>query len=105
MPSSSTIFRWLLDEEKKEFWEQYAKVRAIQAETKFEELLDVADDASNDWYEREWYLSKVLAKKFGDKREVDVTLSDGYRLADDFIRLPGCDRIRELRALPCDCAA
>jgi hypothetical protein len=100
MPSSSTIFRWLLDDDKKEFWEQYARARAIQAETMFEELLEIADDGSNDWMEkankdgstytaldhehvqrsrlrvdtRKWYLSKVLPKKFGDK--VDVT-SDG----------------------------
>jgi hypothetical protein len=32
MPSSSTIFRWLLDEDKKDFWEQYEKARNIQAE-------------------------------------------------------------------------
>jgi hypothetical protein len=43
MPSSSTIFRWLLDEDKKEFWEQYAKARAIQAELLFEKLLEIAD--------------------------------------------------------------
>ncbi len=92
MPSSSTIFRWLLDEDKKEFWEQYEKSRNIQAEIMFEELLDIADDGSNDWVvrngkeeeewwqqngealqrsrlrvdTRKWYLSKVLPKKFGD---------------------------------------
>jgi hypothetical protein len=97
MPSSSTIFRWLLDETKKTFWEQYEKARNIQAEHMFEQLLDIADDGTNDWMEREtanggtytvlnneaigrsrlrvdtrkWYLSKVLPKKFGEK--VDVT--------------------------------
>lgn len=96
MPSSSTIFRWLLDEEKKPFWEQYEKARNIQAELMFEELLDIADDGSNDWVLREgknedewwqqngealarsrlrvdtrkWYLSKVLPKKFGDKMDL-----------------------------------
>jgi hypothetical protein len=93
MPSASSIFRWLLDEDKKEFWEQYEKARNIQAELMFEELLEIADDGFNDWMEREnsdgttyevlnhevvqrsrlrvdtrkWYLSKVLPKKFGDK--------------------------------------
>lgn len=96
MPASSTIFRWLLDEEYKSFWEQYEKARNIQAELMFEEILDIADDGSNDWMEREykdggtfitqnpevvgrsrlrvdtrkWYLSKVLPKKFGDKQIV-----------------------------------
>lgn len=97
MPSSSTIFRWLLDETKKPFWEQYEKARNIQAELMFEELLEIADDGSNDWIEREnkdgstynviyhehvqrsrlrvdtrkWYLSKVLPKKFGDKLDLN----------------------------------
>jgi len=30
MPSAPTIFRWLLDEDKNEFWEQYEKPRNIQ---------------------------------------------------------------------------
>src|SRR5450432_2645923 len=53
MPSSSTIFRWLLDETKKKFWEQYDKARNIQAELMFEELLEIADDGTNDWMEKE----------------------------------------------------
>ena len=96
MPSSSTIFRWLLNEERKVFWEQYEKARNIQAELMFEELLDIADDGFNDFMEREskegvsfttlnpeaigrsrlrvdtrkWYLSKVLPKKFGEKLDL-----------------------------------
>lgn len=94
MPSASSIIRWLLDETKKEFWTQYEKARNVQAELMFEELLDIADDGTNDWVERErqdgstytvvdtevigrsrlrvdtrkWYLSKVLPKKFGEKQ-------------------------------------
>lgn len=77
MPSSSTIFRWLLEEDKKEFWEQYEKARNIQAETMFEELVEIADDKEKDVMRdrlridtRKWYLSKVLPKKFGDKLDV-----------------------------------
>lgn len=92
MPAASTICRWLLDETKKEFWEQYEKARNIQAELMFEELLEIADDGTNDWMEREmkdggsytvlnseaigrsrlrvdtrkWYLSKIVPKKYGD---------------------------------------
>lgn len=106
MPSSSTIFRWLLDEKHKGFWEQYEKARNIQAELMFEELLDIADNGENDWVvrmekdnekwwtqngeaisrsrlrvdTRKWYLSKVLPKKFGDKMEVDHNVKpvDGF---------------------------
>lgn len=95
MPVSSTIYLWLLDEDKKEFSEYYARARNIQAELMFEELLDIADDGSNDYMTikkgdkeynvedrevtnrsklrvdaRKWYLSKVLPKKFGDKMDV-----------------------------------
>ena len=101
MPSSSTIFRWLLDEEKKEFWEQYEKARNIQAELIFEELIEIADNPEEGvevWTEdgrikikkgdmlghrrlkvdtRKWYLSKVLPKKFGDKIQNEHTGADG----------------------------
>ena len=93
MPSASTICRWLLDDDKKDFWEQYAHARNVQAELMFEELLEIADKsddivrggaekksgafAQNQRLRvdtRKWYLSKVLPKKFGDK--LDLT-SDG----------------------------
>ncbi len=85
MPSSSSIFRWLLDENYKWFWEQYEKARNIQAELMFEELIEIADNEEKDVMRdrlrldtRKWYLSKVLPKKFGDK--MDVT-SDGKALS------------------------
>ena len=52
MPSASTICRWLLDEDKNEFWEQYEKARAVQAELMFEELLEIADYGTNDWMKK-----------------------------------------------------
>lgn len=97
MPSSSTIFRWLLDEKRKVFWEQYEKSRNIQAELMFEELVEIADTTESgiETVEkdgkievrkgdmlghrrlkvdvRKWYLSKVLPKKFGDKASIDLT--------------------------------
>lgn len=94
MPDASTVHRWvLLDTEG--FHKQYARAREIQAEIMFDEILDIADDGSNDFmtivkgdnvYEienkevtnrsrlrvdsRKWYLSKVLPKKFGDKLDL-----------------------------------
>jgi hypothetical protein len=53
MPASSTVYKWLLDQEHKAFSEQYATARAVQAEAVFEELLEIADDGSNDWMEKE----------------------------------------------------
>lgn len=102
MPCAATVFTWLLDPEKKDFLEQYEAARNIQAEMMFEELVEIADDGSNDYMERErqngesyevpdtehiqrsrlrvdtrkWYLSKVLPKKFGDKTAI-VGPNDG----------------------------
>ena len=96
MPAASTVFLWLLDDDKSKFSEHYARARASQAELMFEEILVIADQAdqiiksgaekkSGAYAQnqrlrvdtRKWYLSKVLPKKFGDK--LDLT-SDGKAL-------------------------
>jgi len=103
MPAQSTVYLWLLDEDKKLFSENYARARASQAEVMFDELLDIADDSSQDtiigrrgpeenkeWTNRsrlkvdtrKWYLSKVLPKKFGEK--LDLT-SDGKEIKGNTI--------------------
>lgn len=52
MPSQSTVFRWLADERFASFRERYARAREAQADAIFDEILDIADDGSNDWMER-----------------------------------------------------
>lgn len=99
MPSSATIFNWLLDEDKKEFLEQYETARNIQAETMFEELLEIADNSKQENVMRDrlrvdtrkWYLSKVLPKKFGEK--LDLT-SLGEKLPSP-IYVPRDDKPQE----------
>ncbi len=99
-PASSTIFLWLLDEDKTYFSEQYNKAKSIQADAMVEEIIEIADDGTNDWQDRmlqngeiievsdhehisrsrlrvdtrKWYASKVLPKKYGDK--LDITSKD-----------------------------
>lgn len=100
MPAMSTMFLWL--REHKEFSEQYAKAKEEGVDALVEELLDIADDGSNDWMEindednpgykfngehyqrsrlridtRKWIASKLKAKKYGDKLDV---VSDGEKL-------------------------
>jgi hypothetical protein len=93
MPSQSMVFRWLADERYATFRERYAHAREAQADALFDEMLDIADDGSNDWmtkerpdgssYEalnaehiqrsrlridaRKWMASKLQPKKYGDK--------------------------------------
>lgn len=101
MPSQSMVFRWLADERYAAFRERYARAREAQADALFDEMLDIADDGSNDWIERKredgstdtvldhehvqrsklriearkWMAGKLRPKVYGDK--LDLTSSDG----------------------------
>lgn len=98
MPAMSTVFKWLSENE--DFAKQYARAREVQADALFDEILDIADDASNDWMEkrnangenigwqengealrrsqlridaRKWMAGKLRPKKYGEK----LALTDG----------------------------
>lgn len=100
MPGQTTVFRWLAANET--FRKQYARAREAQADAIFDEMLDIADNSTNDWMERrgenaegyelngdhvqrtrlrldtrKWMASKLAPKKYGDK--LDVT-SGGEKL-------------------------
>lgn len=108
MPNASTVHAWVLDD-KEGFSKKYARARDIQAEVMFDDILEIADDGTNDYMtvtkgkesynvedrevtnrsklrvdSRKWYLSKVLPKKFGEK--MDVT-SDGKAIVGNTIVL------------------
>lgn len=95
MPAIATVFRWLDAHEK--FREHYARAREAQADTLADEITDIADDASGDYYERpvgsegetervvdsehinrsrlrvdtrKWIASKLKPRKYGDKLEL-----------------------------------
>ena len=97
MPCISTLFKWI--REKPEFAQQYARATEERTEAMSEDILDIADDGSNDLmtiqkgskeYEvenkevtnrsrlrvdtRKWLMSKMKPKKYGDKLDV---MSDG----------------------------
>lgn len=92
MPDVITVLRWLKTFE--EFRISYTRAKEEQADMLAEEILDIADDGSNDFmtitkgdqmYEmenkewtsrsklrveaRKWLASKLKAKKYGDKLE------------------------------------
>src|SRR5947209_4337635 len=91
MPSASTIFKWLANNES--FAKQYAHAREAQADVMADEIVDIADglktevgkeaDVQRDRLAvdaRKWVASKLKPKKYGDK--LDVT-SAGEKLGDD----------------------
>lgn len=108
MPAASTVFKWLNQNEA--FAEQYARAREAQADALFDEILDIADDGSNDWMvkngqdgenlgwrengealrrsvlrvdARKWMAGKLRPKKYGDKvmTEYSGSLTIGSLLA------------------------
>jgi len=105
-PDARTVHRWLAskDERYDAFRQQYAHAREAQAETIFDEILEIADDARNDWMERrgeedagwvangehiqrsrlridarKWMAAKLAPKKYGDKVELEHSGQVGIR--------------------------
>lgn len=104
MPDKTTVMRWLNKHE--EFRHQYARAKETGIEALAEDILDIADDGTNDWMERlgedkpagyvlngehvqrsrvridarKWILSKLAPKKYGDKIEQTLQNPDGSGL-------------------------
>ena len=91
MPSLTTLNDWLTSDE---YGEQYTRAREDRAEGIFEEILDIADDGTNDMIvdpetgaerlnsehvqrsrlrvdTRKWMLGKMQPKKYGDKLDLN----------------------------------
>lgn len=100
MPSCQTVYSWLRT--RPEFLDQYARAKEDAAEAFAEEMLDIADEASNDWMSvndpdnpgyrfngehvnrsrlrvdtRKWIAAKLKPKKFGEKVQTELTGADG----------------------------
>lgn len=93
MPVLSTVMRWLNEPDKQSFKDQYAEARIAQAGHLFDELKEIADDASGDVNRdrlrvdtRKWYLSKLAPKVYGDR--LDLT-SGGEKLTVQVINYAG----------------
>ena len=95
MPTEATARAWVL-EDREGFSSHYAIAREIAYSSMADEVLEIADDGSNDWMERQnadgstytalngeavarsrlrvdtrkWLLSKVLPKVYGDKLQL-----------------------------------
>lgn len=95
MPSRSTVFEWIVQYD--EFSDQYARAKEKSVESMAEEILEIADDGTNDYvadnYDkgrtpgyrvdgeniqrsklrvdtRKWLMGKLKPKKYGDKLDV-----------------------------------
>jgi hypothetical protein len=95
MPSPETVYARCFSEP--EFDKRYLRAREMQAEYHADEIIEIADDGSNDWMARndpnnpgwvangeninrsrlridarKWIAVKLLPRKFGDKAQVEV---------------------------------
>lgn len=102
MPAKSTVMLWLRDKEG--FSDQYAQACEARADYWADEILEIADDATNDWMmrksgddeievanhehvsrsklrvdARKWLMSKMAPKKYGDKVTTEHTGELGIR--------------------------
>lgn len=102
MPAIATVFKWLAAHS--EFVEQYTRAREAQADTLADELIDIADDSANDYYDRpvgtegetqrvvdaehinrsrlrvdtrKWVASKLKPKRYGEKISAELTGAGG----------------------------
>lgn len=115
MPSEPTVYSWLQKGSanyQENFFKWYNDARIIRAERLAEEIIDIADDGTNDTYEsynkktgaletivdndvirrselrvkaRQWWVSKILSHKYGDKSQLEVTGAGGRPLAPEKI--------------------
>ena len=118
MPSAETVRRWLLDNE--DFCAQYVRAREVQADRFAEEILEIADDASDDWTvgeggkkavdhehvqrsrlrvdTRKWLMARMAPKKYGDKLQHTGEGGGPIRTEVDLTGIP-TDVLRDLRKL------
>lgn len=116
MPDKSTVMRWLATH--KAFRDQYAGAREAQADYYAEEIIEICDDGSNDWMERQrsdgtteevenkevlnrsrlrvdtrkWLMARMAPKKYGDRVTQEmVGKDDGPILIERVIVRPRID--------------
>lgn len=120
MPDKSTVMRWLASHS--EFRDQYASAREAQADYYAEEIIEISDDGSNDWMERQrsdgsteevenkeilnrsrlrvdtrkWLMARMAPKKYGDKLDIDqkTTHEVGNSVADLMRAIDGRTRTK-----------
>ncbi len=111
MPAISTVMGWLFDGKHGEFSEQYARAREAQAEVRADEIVDIADDDTNDFTAdkdgklvadhehiqrsrlrvdaRKWIAAKLLPKRYGDKLQHTGDGGGPIRVRPDLSKLTG----------------
>ena len=116
LPAARTLFYWLRTNEV--FLQQYTRAKEESADALTDEMLDIADNCTNDWMEkqgqgakgyesngehiqrsrlrietRKWLSSKLKPKKYGDRTQLDIVEK---RKLEDFSDEELAQRIKDL---------
>lgn len=102
-PAVSSVMLWL--NLYPEFSEQYARARELQAEYHIDAIIEIADDATNDYMltrhgpqlnsehinrsrlridTRKWVASKLAPKKYGDKLDMNHSGAVGVKIGQEY---------------------
>tara|TARA_R110000824_G_scaffold75134_3_gene190775 strand:- start:4866 stop:5345 length:480 start_codon:yes stop_codon:yes gene_type:complete len=78
LPASRTVWRWMRTHP--DFRQKYERAKDEACEAMAEEMFDMAEDEDRDVQRsrlmvdtRKWYISKIKAKKYGDKIDTTIT--------------------------------
>jgi hypothetical protein len=103
MPAKATVMRWLAQQQRGEFRDQYARARELLGDSLAEEVIAIADDGAGDvikggdggetvdWENvqrsrlrvdaRKWFASKVAPKKYGERVAQELSGPGGAPIA------------------------
>jgi len=120
MPSTTTVYNWLNDEKHKHFLETYTRAREAQAHFLADEIIQIADDTTEDEkivsigedgievkvtdHEviarsrlkvdvRKWLASKLFPKKYGDRIHTELSGETIIRVIPPGKQLPDQKKI------------
>ncbi len=97
MPSTTTVYRWITEDEHQGFRDSYKVARENQAWHLFEEILEIADATPSKAHgeagtgeasarvaaekerinARKFFISKIMPRMFGDKIQQEISGKDG----------------------------
>lgn len=123
MPNRETIWRWAALDRK--FSEDYERAMQIRADGMFDDILEIADDGTNDWMEvhgegsagwkangealqrsrlrvdtRKWVLARMFPNKYGDSQTININAAIETRSDDELLKELGEINARLGRAFP-----
>ena len=103
-PAERTVYQWL--EKNEDFAQKYARARERQADRRNEEIIVIADTATDanlarvQIEARKWQASKLAPKKYGDRTQVDQNVNISWASIVEDAEKKRLERMRTIEAQP-----